>query len=112
MFLRGLRLIGRDLDTIVVDGWITKAPSGGEKAGRSPVDRGTWGLKRSTLTEANGIPLPVVSAGANRHDAPLLAPTLAGLTACGPRTPTPTLHLDGGDHGSSICCLLETRGIT
>jgi transposase len=105
------RMIGLDLDTIVVDGCITKAPSGGEKAGRSPVDRGKLGLKRSTLTEANGIPLHVVSAGANRHDAPLLAPTLAGLTAFGPLTPTPTLHLDCGYRGSSIRCLLETLGI-
>jgi hypothetical protein len=34
------RMIGIDVDDIVVDGGITKAPCGGEKAGRSPVDRG------------------------------------------------------------------------
>jgi hypothetical protein len=34
------RLIGRDLDELAVDGCITKAPCGGERAGRSPVDRG------------------------------------------------------------------------
>ena len=38
------RMIGLDLDTIGVDGCITKAPCGGEKAGRSPVDRGKLGL--------------------------------------------------------------------
>ena len=46
------RMIGLDLDDIVVDGCITKAPCGGEKAGRSPVDRGKQGLKRSTLAVA------------------------------------------------------------
>src|SRR5207249_2526201 len=45
------RLIGLDLGDLSVDGCITKAPCGGEKAGRSPVDRGKQGLKRSTVTE-------------------------------------------------------------
>ena len=34
------RLIGLDPSEVAVDGCITKAPCGGEKAGRSPVDRG------------------------------------------------------------------------
>ena len=69
------RMIGLDLADLAVDGCISKAPSGGEVAGRSPVDRGKQGLKRSVLTEGAGIPVHVVSAGANRHDSPLLAPT-------------------------------------
>src|SRR3954468_12494558 len=73
------RMIGLELDDLAVDGCITKAPGGGEAAGRSPVDRGKQGLKRSVVTDGAGIPLHVVSAGANRHDSPLLAPTLAGL---------------------------------
>src|SRR5690242_13077481 len=73
------RMIGLDLEDLAVDGCITKAPSGGEVAGRSPVDRGKQGLKRSLLTEGRGIPLHLVPAGANRHDARLLAPTLVGL---------------------------------
>ncbi|WP_405753161.1 IS5 family transposase [Streptomyces sp. NBC_00012] len=71
------RMIGLDLDEISVDGCITKAPCGGEKAGRSPVDRGKQGLKRSVASDACGVPLGIVSAGANRHDSPLLGPTLA-----------------------------------
>src|SRR5438132_2176189 len=71
------RMIGLDLQDLAVDGCITKAPSGGEVAGRSPVDRGKQGLKRSVLTEGAGIPLHLVPAGANRHDAPLLPATLA-----------------------------------
>ncbi len=71
------RMIGLDLEDLAVDGCITKAPSGGEVAGRSPVDRGKQGLKRSTVTDATGIPLHLVATGANRHDSPLLGPTLA-----------------------------------
>ena len=106
------RMIGLDLETIVVDGCITKAPCGGEKAGRSPVDRGKQGLKRSTLTDANGIPLHLVSAGANRHDAPLLAPTLEALAGFGPFVPEPTISLDRGYGGAPTRCVLEMLGIT
>ncbi|CAA9437098.1 MAG: Mobile element protein [uncultured Rubrobacteraceae bacterium] len=42
------RLIGLELADLAVDGCITKAPWGGEKARRSPVDRGKGGVKRST----------------------------------------------------------------
>jgi len=77
------RMIGLDLEDLAVDGCITKALSGGEMAGRSPVDRGKQGLKRSVLIEGAGIPLHLVSAGANRHDAPLLPATLAGLDKVG-----------------------------
>ena len=45
-------LLGLDLGDLSVDGCITKAACGGDKAGRSPVDRGTLGLKRSTITDA------------------------------------------------------------
>ncbi len=38
------RVIGLGLAEISADGCITKAPSGGERAGRSPVDRGKQGL--------------------------------------------------------------------
>jgi transposase len=70
------RLIGLELSEVAVDCCITKAPCGGEKAGRSPVDRGKRGLKRSMVVDAKGIPLGSVSAPANHHDSPLLVPTL------------------------------------
>jgi hypothetical protein len=38
-----------------------KAPCGGEKAGKSPVDRGKGGIKRSTVVDAKGIPLGTIS---------------------------------------------------
>lgn len=55
---------------------ITKAPCGGQKAGRSPVDRGKQDIKRSKVVDANGIPLGAIAAPANRHDYPLLDETL------------------------------------
>lgn len=102
------RMIGLDVTDLAVDGCITKAPSGGDKAGRSPVDRGKQGLKRMTVTDATGIPLHLVSDGANRHDSPLLGPTLAGLPAVGPSTLGSTVHLDRAfDTGPSRALLDE-----
>src|SRR5437764_368243 len=88
------RLIGLDLEELAADGCLTKAPCGGQTAGRSPVDRGKQGLKRSTVTDGAGIPLHLVAAGANRHDAPLLEPTLAGLAKLEPLPEQVTIHLD------------------
>ena len=88
------RMIGRDVTDLAVDGCITKAPGGGDTAGRSPVDRGKQGLKRATVTDATGVPLHLVAVGANRHDSPLLGPTLAGLPAVGPSTAGSAVHLD------------------
>jgi transposase len=67
------RFIGLQLPDVTVDRCITEAPCGGEKAGRSPVDRGKRGTKRSTAVDARGIPLGTITAPANRHDSPLLA---------------------------------------
>ncbi len=104
------RMIGIDLDDVAIDGCITKAPGGGEKAGRSPVDRGKQGLKRSTLTDAAGVPLHLVSARANHHDAPLLGPTLAGLAFWGPDPADTTVHLDRGYDSVVTRTLLANLG--
>jgi transposase len=104
------RMIGLELDDLAVDGCITKAPSGGEVAGRSPVDRGKGGLKRSVVTEGTGLPLHLVAAGANRHDAPLLAPTLAGLDKLDGLPDDVTIHLDRGYDGRPTRALLDTLG--
>jgi hypothetical protein len=74
------RLIGLELSEVAVDCCITKAPCGGEKAGRNPVDRGKGGLKRSMAVDAKGIPLGTITAPANRHDSPLLLPTLKAVS--------------------------------
>ena|GEM_PF-5065259 len=52
-------------------------------------------LTRSTATEADGVLLGLVSAGANRHDSPLLGPTLVAAAAqVGPMPDKVTAHLD------------------
>ena len=106
------RLIGLDFADLSADGCLTKAPHGGERAGRSPVDRGKQGLKRSTVTDGAGVPLHVVSAGANRHDAPLLRPTLAGLTRLAPLPDGVTLHLDRAYDDAPTRALLDNLGFT
>ncbi|MFF4318904.1 transposase [Streptomyces sp. NPDC001568] len=90
------RMVGLILDQIAVDGSITKAPGGGEAAGRSPVDRGKQGLKRSRMTDGYGIPLGRVLAGVKCHDSPLPAPTLDLLTDLGSLPNEITVHLDAG----------------
>ena len=105
------RMIGLDLEDLAVDGCITKAPGGGEVAGRSPVDRGKQGLKRSVVTDGAGLPLHVVAAGANRHDAPLLGPTLAGLEKLAGLPDDVTVHLDRGYDGGPTRALLDALGL-
>jgi hypothetical protein len=85
------RIVGLELGDLTVDGCLVKAPCGGEAAGKSPVDRGKQGTKRSVLADGHGIPLGCVVAPANRHDSPLLRPTLEKLGRSGfdlpPRSP-------------------------
>ena len=106
------KMIGLELTDLAVDGCITKAPGGGEVAGPSPVDRGKGGLKRSVVTDGEGIPLHVVSAGAHRHDAPLLGPTLAGLDRLDGLPEAVTVHLDRGYAGAPTAALLAELGFT
>jgi hypothetical protein len=107
------RMIGLGLAEISVDGCITKAPSGGEKAGRSPVDRGKQGLKRPMASDAAGVPLGMVSAGANRHDSPLLGPTLEATKAqVGALPEQVNVNLDRGYDSAKTRALLDEFGFT
>jgi transposase len=90
------RIVGLALQEILVDGCITKAPGGGECAGRSPVDRGKQGMKRPGMTDGYGIPLDRVLAAASRHDSPPLAGTLDKLADLGPLPDDIRVHLDAG----------------
>lgn len=105
------RIVGLVLEQIAVDGAITKAPGGGEAAGRSPVDRGKQGIKRSGMTDGYGIPLGRVLAGANCHDSPLLAPTLDLLRRFEPLPNEVTVHLDAGYDSNKTRILLDKRGL-
>jgi hypothetical protein len=106
------RMIGLELGDIAVDGCITKAPCGGDCAGPSPVDRRKGGLKRSVATENYGIPLGIAAAGANRHDSPLLAPTLtAAERQLGGVLPSDrTCHLDAGYDSQPTRQTLDDHG--
>ena len=90
------RFIGLESSEVAVDCCITKAPCGGERSGRSPVDRGKRGIKRSVAVDANGIPLGSVTAPANRHDSPLLVPTLEAARELGLLPEGARVHLDRG----------------
>jgi Transposase DDE domain len=105
------RMIGLELTDLAVDGAITKAPCGGEVAGRSPVDRGKQGMKRSVACDGGGLPLHLVAARANDHDSPLLEPTLAGICEMiGPLPDRPGLHLDRGYDSTKTRNLLQILG--
>ena len=106
------RIVGLDLQEILVDGCITKAPGGGECAGRSPVDRGKQGMKRSSMTDGYGIPLDRVLAAASRHDSPLLPGTLDKLAGLGPLPEDIRVHLDAGYDSQVTREELATRTMT
>lgn len=72
-------LKGLNWEWQAMDGAMTKAPLGGEKTGRNPTDRGKSGVKRSLLTEGNGIPMSVSVEGANRHDKRMVETALESI---------------------------------
>jgi hypothetical protein len=105
------RIVGLRLSDVAVDCCITKAPCGGESAGRNPIDRGKQGLKRSAVVDANGIPLGAISAPANRHDSPLLGGTLDTLGKLGPLPEQMSVHLDRGYDSEATRRRLRDRGL-
>jgi transposase len=107
------RFIGLELSELAVDCCITKAPCGGEKAGRNPVDRGKQGTKRSTAVDEQGIPIGTITAPANRHDSPLLTKTLHAVseTLGGELPERAKIHLDRGYDSNTTRERLEDRGL-
>src|SRR5262245_52262638 len=106
------RMIGLELGDLAGDGCIPKAPLRRPRRRAQPGRPRQQGRKRSVVTEARGIPLGAVAAGANRHDAPLLGPTLDTLDRLGPLPEAPTVHLDRGYDSHTTCQLLAERGMT
>jgi transposase len=105
------RFLGIELTDLAVDCCITKAPCGGEMAGKSPVDRGKGGIKRSMAVDACGIPLGIVIAPANRHDSPLLADTLNTLQPLGELPERTSVPLDRAYSSDTIRQKLAARGL-
>jgi putative transposase len=103
--------LGIDWKWLSLDGCITKAPLGGEQTGKSPVDRGKLGTKRSVLTDGRGVPLSVVIAGANCHDKTIAIQTIDEMLAERPEKRIYRLHhlcLDKGyDYRDVIAGVLE-----
>ncbi len=106
------RFLGLELTDLAVDCCTTKAPCGGEMAGRSPVDRGKGGIKRSMVVDACGIPLGIVIAPANRHDSPLLADTLNTLQPLGELSDRTGVHLDRAYDSDTTRQKLAARGLS
>src|SRR3954447_3030123 len=109
------RLIGLDLSDVSVDGCLTKAPCGGECAGRSPVDRANGGLKRSQLADGTGVPITALPAPANTRDHLLLPATLDVLTGLleqvGAVPEETRVHLDAGYDYRPCRAALADRGL-
>ncbi|MFD7278651.1 transposase [Streptomyces sp. NPDC059862] len=94
--------------------WTAPSPRPPAAARRPDAHRSTGakqGMKRSGMTDAYGIPLGRVLAGANCHDSPLLAPTLDLLNALGPLPDEITVHLDAGYDSTKSRALLDERGL-
>jgi hypothetical protein len=104
-------ILGLELTDLAVDCCITKAPCGGEMAGRSPVDRGKGGIKRSMVVDACGIPLGIVIAPANRHDSLLLDDTLNTLQPLGELADRTSVHLDRAYDSDTTRQKLAARGL-
>ena len=59
---------GIEWDWQSTDGAMTKAPLAPETVGPNPTDRAKNGTKRHVATDGRGVPLALVTTGANRHD--------------------------------------------
>src|SRR5680860_1465650 len=105
------RIVGLDLSEVSIDGSLHKAPCGGQGTGPNPTDRAKLGWKWSIATDRDGIPIGWATDGANRHDIPLLAPTMDALAARGLLADVDTLHLDRGYDADTVRAALADRGI-
>jgi Transposase DDE domain len=78
----------------------------------SAADRGKRGVKRSMAVDAKGVPLGAVSAPANRHDSPLLVPTIEATSeALGTPPEGASVHLDRGYDSELTRQRLEELGL-
>ena len=76
------------------------------------MDRGKRGIKRSTVVDARGIPLGVVTAPANRHDSPLLDETFDhAFRTLGELPARASVHLDRACDSLTARRKLEARSL-
>ncbi|MFJ2164740.1 IS5 family transposase [Streptomyces griseofuscus] len=109
------QMVGLELEELVTDGCITKASSGGQCAGKSPVGRGKQGAKRSQLTDGYGIPVVTAPADANMPDHTLPQETLDAFIELTDRLDhapqNPALSLDAGYDYRPVHTALAEREI-
>jgi putative transposase len=84
---------GIDWEWQSTDGAMTKAPLALETVGPNPTDRGKNGTKRHVVTDGRGVPLALVTTGANRHDVSQLELLLDSYV-----TPRPDVTADRLQH--------------
>lgn len=87
----------------------------GGESGPNPTDRGKSGVKRSVLSEGQGVPIGVAVAGANVPDMKLVEPTLTELIVerAQPTAEEPQhLCLDAGYDYEDVYHTMEQWGYT
>ena len=108
-------LKGLDWSWVSMDGALTKSPLDGGKTGANPTDPGKGGVKRSLLTEAQGVPVGLAVDGANRHDMKLVRATVDSLPVPQP-APSPDqpqgMCLDKGYDFDEVRRTLDEFGCT
>jgi putative transposase len=73
-----------------------KAPLGGEKTGRSPVDRRKIGTKINLATDGNGLPIGLTIERGNNHDTQLFEGLIKDLSNQIGQSKNHFLHTDKG----------------
>jgi putative transposase len=108
-------LRGIDWSFLSMDGAMTKAPLAGDKTGPNPTDRAKKGVKRSLLTEGQGVAIGLAIDGANRHDMKLVRATIESIVV---ERPAPSdeqpqgMCLDAAYDYDEVRATLEEFGFT
>ena len=96
-----------------IDGAMMKAPLAQESVGPNPTDRGKNGSKRHLLVDGRGVPLPLVAAGASRHDVSQLESVLNAIVverANPPLRQHKHLCADAGYTGAPALRVIQEHG--
>ena len=95
---------------------VAAGAQGGEATGPNPTDRGRAGSKHHAVVDAKGVPLAVVTTGANRNDVTQLVPLVEAIPAARGRPGRPLrvpklVVADGGYDHDKCRMRLSCRGI-
>lgn len=103
-----------DFSRTAVDASHLRAMKGGNKTGRSPVDRGRTGSKHHVIVEAHGIPLAATLTGGNRNDVTQLIQAIPPIRGKRdrPRQRPDVVYADRGYDHDKYRRLVRELGIT